>query len=136
MGAFKIEIVGVGGHGCERKAKPGEKLFGRCGRFNCPDCVAFDFVQTLRQKGMVREENGYSVQVDAADVERLQAEGHTVTEEMEYAQNPVSGQYKPTRGTGKFWRQVPQSALFTHWPEQPSSVVDDMLKNERKSGQF
>ena len=34
MGAFKIEIVGVGGHGCERKAKPGEKLYARCGRFN------------------------------------------------------------------------------------------------------
>jgi hypothetical protein len=51
MGAFNINITGVGGHGCERKAKPGDKLYGRCGRFTCPDCAAYDFVQRLKQAG-------------------------------------------------------------------------------------
>jgi hypothetical protein len=55
MGAFNINITGVGGHGCERKAKPGEKLFGRCGRFTCPDCAAYDFTQRLKQAGMLSE---------------------------------------------------------------------------------
>ena len=55
MGAFNINITGVGGHGCERKAKAGDKLHGRCGRFNCPDCIAYEFTQQLRQKGMRRD---------------------------------------------------------------------------------
>jgi hypothetical protein len=55
MGQFKIEIVGVGGHGCDRKAKEGDKLYARCGRFGCPDCMAYDFVQQLKQKGMLPE---------------------------------------------------------------------------------
>ena len=128
MGAFKIEIVGVGGHGCERKAKPGEKLFGRCGRFNCPDCEAYDFVQRLRQKGMVRDGDGaYSVEVfpDAAEIEQgvppAVPTGATRVDEV----------------TGRFFAQFPQKAEFTHWPgDVHISVVDDMLKNERKSGQF
>src|ERR1051326_825438 len=49
MGAFNINITGVGGHGCERKAKAGEKLYGRCGRFTCPDCIAYEFVQRMKQ---------------------------------------------------------------------------------------
>ena len=52
MGTFNINITAVGGHGCERKAVSGEKLFGRCGRFNCPDCMAYEFVQQLKQRGM------------------------------------------------------------------------------------
>jgi hypothetical protein len=53
MGTFNINITAVGGHGCERKAKTGEKLYGRCGRFNCPDCMAYEFVQQLKSKGMM-----------------------------------------------------------------------------------
>lgn len=52
MGQFRIEITANGGHGCDRRSLPGDKLHGRCGRFTCPDCMAYDFVQQLRQKGM------------------------------------------------------------------------------------
>jgi hypothetical protein len=83
MGQFNINITAVGGHGCDRKAKTGEKLYGRCGRFGCPDCMAFDFVQQMKSKGMNVE-----------------------------------------------------SAIYTHWPNTPTEVVDDLLKNERIKGQF
>lgn len=83
MGQFNLSITAVGGHGCERKAKPGDKLYGRCGRFGCPDCMAYDFVQQVRSKGM--------------QVER---------------------------------------ATFTHWPGTSTEVVDDLLANERRTGQF
>ena len=52
MGTFNINIIGVGAHGCERRAKAGDKLHGRCGRINCPDCIAYDFVQRLKQMGV------------------------------------------------------------------------------------
>jgi hypothetical protein len=86
MGTFNINITAVGGHGCERKARAGEKLYGRCGRFTCPDCIAYDFTQRLKQMGVFNH------------------------------------------GEGK--------AEFTHWPGQDGQVVDDMLTNERKSGNF
>jgi len=53
MGMFRIEIDAIGGHGCDRKTKAGEKLYGRCGRFGCPDCMAHDFVLQLKQRGML-----------------------------------------------------------------------------------
>lgn len=84
---FNINITATGWHGCERKAKAGEKLHGRCGRFNCPDCMAYEFVQQLKQRGMF---------------------GHSANAKAE----------------------------LTHWPGQPSQVVDDLLTNERKEGQF
>lgn len=87
MGDFNINITATGGHGCERKAKAGEKLYGRCGRFNCPDCMAYEFVQQLKQRGMFMPPNA--------------------------------------------------KAEFTHWPnDEKNRVVDDMLANERKAGQF
>lgn len=86
MGVFNINITGVGGHGCERNAKPGDKLFARCGRFSCPDCIAFDFTQRLKQMGVLNSSEAKSE--------------------------------------------------FTHWPGEPSQVIDDLLKNERKSGRF
>jgi hypothetical protein len=53
MGQFRVEIVGISGaHGCDRRAVPGEKLHARCGKFTCVDCVLFDVVQQLRQKGI------------------------------------------------------------------------------------
>lgn len=87
MGTFNINITAVGGHGCDRKAKAGEKLYARCGRFGCPDCMAYDFAQQLKQRGM-------------------------------------------------FGNSANDKAEFTHWPGEPSQVVDDLLLNERKSGQF
>lgn len=53
MGQFKIDITANGGHGCERRAKAGEKLYARCMRLDCPDCLTYDFTQMLRQKGCV-----------------------------------------------------------------------------------
>ena len=87
MGDFNINITATGGHGCDRKAKEGDKLYGRCGRFSCPDCMAYEFVQQLKQRGM-------------------------------FGLSPAA------------------KAELTHWPGQPGQVVDDMLTNERKSGQF
>ncbi len=128
MGAFNINITGVGGHGCERKAKAGDKLHGRCGRFNCPDCMAFEFVQQLRQKGMLREGDTATGQElkdefapDGAEIYFADAGGHIVPQMV--------------AGGKRFWRK-PHQALFTHWPDSPSQVVDDMLKNERKEGSF
>lgn len=133
MGAFNINITGVGGHGCERKAKPGEKLHGRCGRFSCPDCAAYDFVQRLRQADMVRDGDQATgqelkdgdVPPDGAEVYHTDKDGRLIT---------ATENYEPSE-MRRFWRK-PQAALFTHWPDSPSSVVDDMLKNERRSGQF
>ena len=39
------------------------------------------------------------------------------------------------KATKQYWKK-PHQALFTHWPDSPTAVVDDMLKNERKSGAF
>lgn len=129
MGAFAIHIVGVGGHGCERKAKAGEKLHGRCGRFNCPDCLAFDFTQRLIQAGMVR-------QGDTAVGQEVK-EGSAPPEGAEiYYVGPdhrICGADTP--GAKAFW-QIKQKAEFTHWPYSQTSVVDDMLTNTRKSGSF
>lgn len=130
MGAFNINITGVGGHGCERKAKPGEKLYGRCGRFTCPDCAAYDFVQRLRQAGMLREG-------EQATGQELKA-GEKAPEGAEIYYTNAEGRIVEGDGinaTRRFW-QKPHQALFTHWPDSPDAVVDDMLKNERKSGQF
>ena len=52
MGTFNINITAVGGHGCERKAKAGDPLYSRCGRFDCPDCMAHELVQRMKQRGM------------------------------------------------------------------------------------
>lgn len=52
MPKFRITIEAIGAAGCDRDAKPGERLHGRCGRFRCPDCIAYDMVQQLKQKGV------------------------------------------------------------------------------------
>ena len=52
MGSFRIEIQGVGGHGCQREVKSGDKVAG-CGSENCPDCLAREFVKQLASKGML-----------------------------------------------------------------------------------
>lgn len=138
MGAFRIEIVGVGGHGCERKAKAGEKLHGRCGRFNCPDCLAYDFAQRLRQAGMVREgDTAYGQELplgqpipDGAEVYYTDKDGRLVE-----PVGVVAFAKLVDEGGKRFYRFM-HRAEFTHWPYTPTAVVDDMLKNERASGQF
>lgn len=118
MGAFNINITGVGGHGCERKAKTGEKLYGRCGKFTCPDCMAFEFVQRMKQAGMVREgDSAYSVTL------------------LEGESSPV-GVPEHLNPDGTRFYMVPMAATFTHWPQSPTQVIDEMLKNERIKGQF
>lgn len=144
MGAFKIEIVGVGGHGCDRVTVAGQKLYGRCGRFTCPDCLAFDFTQRLRQAGMVREGDtaaGQEVQHSPA-CNPLSDDGCTCNAIPDGAETYfvdaegriVEGDMLPPGGK-QYWR-VNQKAEFTHWPYDSNRVIDDMLKNERKSGSF
>ncbi|HYB96206.1 MAG TPA: hypothetical protein VEC39_14640 [Vicinamibacterales bacterium] len=149
MGAFKIEIIGVGGHGCERKAKPGEKLYARCGRFSCPDCAAYDFTQRLRQAGMLQPDTSavgqevvHSPSCPANDVDGCTcnavpkgAEVYVVdaTGRIVYGGSTSFSAIPP--GGKQYWR-INQKAEFTHWPFSNTSVVDDMLANERKSGQF
>ncbi len=129
MGAFNINITGVGGHGCERKAKPGEKLYGRCGRFTCPDCAAYDFVQRLKQAGMLREGD------TATGQELKDGEEPPAGAEVYFTDGEHRLVHESVEGGKRFWKK-PHQALFTHWPDSPTSVVDDMLKNERRSGQF
>ena len=50
MGNYKIEIEAVGGHGCDRKAQPGEALHLPHDE-NCPDCIAKRFVEQLGKSG-------------------------------------------------------------------------------------
>lgn len=47
MGNYRIEIDAVGGHGCNRDVKSGDKTYG-CGSWHCPDCIARFFVSILR----------------------------------------------------------------------------------------
>lgn len=129
MGAFNINITGVGGHGCERKAKPGEKLHGRCGRFTCPDCAAYDFVQRLRQAGMLQEGQ------QATGQELKEGEPAPDGSEVYYTDGEHRLVDAPVPNGKRFWKK-PHQALFTHWPDSPGQVVDDMLKNERRSGSF
>lgn len=145
MGAFNINITGVGGHGCERKAKPGEKLYQRCGRFTCPDCMAYEFVQRMKQAGMVREgDTAYTVEVPADHPDVLAMHEHN-NAQMAAVKTEGAAALAPERNYAgpiflgsddKFYRRMYHDAAFTHWPKAPTQVVDDMLKNERKSGQF
>ena len=129
MGHFNISITGVGGHGCERGAKAGEKLFGRCGRFNCPDCLAYDFTQRLRQAGMVRlGDTAYGQELKDGEAVPEGSEVYYTDSEYRLVDAPVEG--------GKRFYRFLHKAEFTHWPNTSGAVVDDMLTNTRKSGQF
>lgn len=142
MGAFNINITGVGGHGCERTAKAGEPLYKRCGRFTCPDCMAYELVQRMKQAGMVREGDTATGQevVHSSACNPNDEDGctcHAVPDgaEIYYTDHEHRLVEREVNGGKTFWRKKHQ-ALFTHWPDSPTAVVDDMLKNERKSGQF
>lgn len=50
MGQYRIEIVALGGHGCQRELGDGETVKG-CGGAFCPDCRAKAFVRSLEEMG-------------------------------------------------------------------------------------
>lgn len=50
MGMHRIEITMVGGHGCDRKAKAGDPLYG-CQRMDCPDCAFRALVERFSARG-------------------------------------------------------------------------------------
>lgn len=50
MGDFRITVNAVGGHGCQREVKDGEKVYG-CGSMSCPDCVTAKFIADLIRSG-------------------------------------------------------------------------------------
>lgn len=50
MGQYKVEVVAVGGHGCQREVKDGGEVYG-CRRMDCPDCIAREFVEELKRRG-------------------------------------------------------------------------------------
>jgi hypothetical protein len=50
MGDFRLEVNATGGHGCQREVKTGQEVTG-CGRTDCPDCLAREFVAKLRAAG-------------------------------------------------------------------------------------
>lgn len=63
MGDFRIVIEAVGGHGCGRGTfAPGylwsrdparaHNVIQRCHSFNCPDCMAEEFVKALMAHGV------------------------------------------------------------------------------------
>jgi hypothetical protein len=68
---FAITIIGLGEHGCDRRTRAGDRLRSRCGRLDCVDCLALDFVQNLRQKGYILGEatlvHGYRTHVEITD---------------------------------------------------------------------
>lgn len=55
MGQYVVQVTAVGAHGCKREIKDGQENYG-CGRFDCPDCIAREFVETLKRKGSMVEQ--------------------------------------------------------------------------------
>jgi hypothetical protein len=66
-GQFNITITGMGNHGCDRHSLEGEKLRTRCNRLTCVDCLTFDFVQSLRQKGFRLSDAEFTHHAGAVD---------------------------------------------------------------------
>lgn len=50
MGDYRVTVEAIGGHGCSRKTKAGEKV-EPCGQPSCPDCMARRFVAELKGSG-------------------------------------------------------------------------------------
>jgi len=51
MGDFRIQIDGVGNHGCQREVKSGEVKTASCGQAGCVDCTAREAVKNLIDAG-------------------------------------------------------------------------------------
>lgn len=50
MGDYTLSIKAVGGHGCDREAREGERIKYSLG-CTCPDCLFASFVDKLRESG-------------------------------------------------------------------------------------
>lgn len=48
MGHYRLTLVGVGGHGCQRERGSGSSVTG-CNRPNCPDCILREAVRRLQR---------------------------------------------------------------------------------------
>ena len=51
MGLFRVEVEAVGGHGCQRNIGDGQQVQNYCGSPGCPDCIAREFVRSLKRTG-------------------------------------------------------------------------------------
>jgi hypothetical protein len=59
MGEFRIDIQGVGGHGCQRQLKNGAEVKD-CGDPNCPDCLTRRFVKELKKRNFFGYQQTYA----------------------------------------------------------------------------
>lgn len=50
MGDYRVTVEAVGGHGCSRETKNGERI-KPCEQPSCPDCAARHFVDGLKRSG-------------------------------------------------------------------------------------
>lgn len=91
--------------------------------------MAYEFTQQLRQKGMVRDGD------TATGQELKDGEAPPAGTEVYYTDAQHRLTEGPVPGGKAFWRRM-QHATFTHWPDSLDQIMDDMLKNERQSGQF
>lgn len=55
MGMFRVEVQGVGAHGCQRTIKSGEQVQNFCGSMSCPDCITREYVRQLKRAGVFFE---------------------------------------------------------------------------------
>lgn len=60
MGNFRVEVDAVGGHGCQRNIKDGGQVQNYCGSPSCPDCLAREFVRSLKRTGVMINKAGFT----------------------------------------------------------------------------
>ena len=91
--------------------------------------MAYELTQQLRQKGMVRAG-------DTAQGQELK-DGEEPPDGAEVYEVPAPFTENQSLSPlpRRYWKKL-HKAEFTHWPGETGQVVDDMLKNERKSGSF
>lgn len=55
MGDYVVRVHAVGGHGCQRHIKHGEKVAPRCEHpDNCPDCITREYVEKLTKSNSIK----------------------------------------------------------------------------------
>jgi hypothetical protein len=52
VGQFKVEVIAVGPHGCDRETKDGETVEPCGNEERCPDCMTRALVDTIKESGM------------------------------------------------------------------------------------
>jgi hypothetical protein len=50
MGHYKLDVLAVGGHGCQREKGDGVAVLG-CNRSDCPDCIIREMLRRLQRSG-------------------------------------------------------------------------------------